>query len=192
LQRSILLSLTSVIELNNNGQVGIQMKQISYQDVQYWVSGFSCKSYNLFLRSGYVEPRNEEDKGWLAEESNKLVNACLQPLKNSVIVYRGTCFKFIGLDSFKDKGLMSFTKNLSVAKNFATLRAEENKSEPIIIEITTNCGLDVDLFYEENYRDFEHNAQQEIIIPPSHFYVLSERMEERVRILNCSLEFLNE
>jgi hypothetical protein len=169
-----------------------QMSQIKYQDVQYWVSGFSCKSYNLLLRSNYVEPRNEEDRDWLIEESNKLANACLGPLEESVTVYRGTCSKFTGLDSFEDKGLMSFTKNISVANNFAKFRAEENKSEPIIIQATVFNGLDVDRFYEVKYQDFEHNAQQEIIIPPSRFYVLSERIEESVRILTCSLEFLDE
>ena len=61
-----------------------------------------------------MEPRNEEDRDWLIEESTKLVNACLQPLEDSVTVYRGTCSKFIDLDSFEDKGLMSFTKNISV------------------------------------------------------------------------------
>jgi hypothetical protein len=166
------------------------MDRLKYQDVQYWVSGFWCKSYNLLLRKDYVEPKNEEDKDWLVEESNKFVKGCSHPLKSPVTVYRGTCSIFMDSESFEDKGLMSFSKDFSVAKNFATLRAEENKSEPVIIQITANFGLDVDLFYEENYKDFEHNAQKEIIIPPSSFRVLSENVEENIRILVCDSEVL--
>ena len=160
--------------------VFVKYMTLQYTDLIYWTHGYTALSMNRYLREGIVRNDDEDNKVYVKEECSKFIEAASVPLDFTGTLYRGTCLARTGNSSLfiEDKGLLSFSKDIEVAERFAKARAEKNGSIPVIIVLEdSSIGLDVDLFFEK-LDDYDHNTQQEVIIPPSRFKVIERVVTE--------------
>lgn len=165
----------------------LQDMTLQYTDLTRWITGYTALSMNQYLREGIVRNNDEDNKAYVQEECSKFVDAASVPLKSKVTLYRGTCSARISKPWLfvEDKGLLSFSKDIEVAKKFAKARAEKSGSVPVILVLEDSAiGLDVDRFFEE-LDDYNHNTQQEVIIPPSRFKIIERIVQPDVITLRC-------